>query len=253
VIEQTKQDLVGMKCFGMLQSLDQRLGEAASGGWGHTEFLSSVVTDERIYREAQRIKRRIKMANFRTDACFDRLDLTAKRNVSRSQLADLKNLTFITEPRNVIILGPTGVGKTFLATALGDHACRKGYSTYFIGINMLIERLALSRLDGSFMRLRERLTKVDLLILDDLGLKRLPQESIQDLYDILEERYQTRSVVITSQLPIQNWREVIEDPVALEAIIDRIIHGTITIQMDGESYRKKRGTPKTLDNNVTIN
>jgi DNA replication protein DnaC len=139
-------------------------------------------------------------------------------------------------------MGPTGVGKTFLATALGNHACRGGFSVTFIGVNMFIEKVQMSRADGTFLNYRERMIKTDILILDDLGIKPLPQSTVQDLYDILEERYQSKSTVITSQLPLKNWREVIDDPVALEAILDRLIHGAIKIELKGESYRKKRST-----------
>ena len=171
---------------------------------------------------------------------MERLDLTSKRNLTKTQVHDLFQLGFINAPRNVIILGPTGVGKTYLATALGNQACRKGYSSFFIGMNMLIEKLAISRAEGGFLKLRDKLTKVDLLILDDLGIKRLPPSAVQDLYDIMEERYQSKSTVITTQLPVENWKEVIEDLVALEAIVDRIIHGSIVINLKGESYRKIR-------------
>lgn len=150
-------------------------------------------------------------------------------------------LQFIKDPRNVLLFGPTGVGKTFLATALGNQACREGYSVLFFGMNFLLEKFVLHRADGTFLRFRDKLTRCDLLILDDLGIKQLPPAAIQDLYDILEERYQSKSTVITSQLPINNWKEVIEDPVALEAIINRLIHGAVTITLEGESYRKKRG------------
>ena len=149
-------------------------------------------------------------------------------------------LRFLREPRNVLILGPTGVGKTFLATAIGNHACRVGFSCLFVGVNVLVERLTLARADGTFLKYRDRLVKTDVLILDDLGIRTLPPETIQDLYDILEERYQTRSTIITSQLPLANWKEVIDDAVALETILDRLIHGAVKIELSGESYRKKR-------------
>jgi DNA replication protein DnaC len=240
MLEQTKQILAALKCYGMLESLDSRLNEATSHGWGHSEFISALASDEKSYRESIKIKRRLKAANFRVDACFERLDLTAKRNLSKSQTKDLMELRFVKEPRNILLFGPTGVGKTYLASALGNQACRRGYTCQFIGVNLLMERLILSRADGSFLRFREKLAKVDLLILDDLGIKRLTPDAIQDLYDIMEERYQAKSTVITSQLPIANWKEVIEDPVALEAIVDRLIHGAIVLDLSGESYRKRR-------------
>jgi DNA replication protein DnaC len=149
-------------------------------------------------------------------------------------------LQFIKNHRNVLIVGPTGVGKTYLASAIGDQACRNGYTCRFLGMNLFIEQLALSRVDGSFLRLRERLIKTDLLIFDDLGIKPLTPGVVQDLYDILEERYQKGSTVITSQLPIANWREVIADEVSYEAIMDRLVHGAVKLELKGESYRKKR-------------
>lgn len=240
MIEETKNALGRMKFHGMLATLDIRLTEATSHGWGHGEFLSALITDEKTYRDNQATSRRIKGAQFRTEASFEHFDFTAKRSIGRTQIQDLMELRFLREPRNVLILGPTGVGKTFLATAIGNHVCRSGFSCLFVGVNLLIEKITLARADGTFMKYRDRLAKADILILDDLGIKTLPPETVQDLYDILEERYQTRSTIITSQLPLTNWKEVIEDAVALEAILDRLIHGAVRIDLTGESYRKKR-------------
>ena len=241
MIEQTKQILSHLKCHGILTSLDLRLAEATSQGWGHTEFLSAIITDEKAHRDNQKTVRRLKAAHFRTDASLERIDVTAKRNLSRTQIQELRELKFVTDPRNVLILGATGVGKTFLATALGNQACRQGFTCLFFGMNFFLEKLSLHRADGSFLKFRDRLIKCDLLILDDLGLKILPQDAIQDLHDVLEERYQSKSTVITTQLPLMNWKEVIEDPLALEGMVDRMIHGAVTLQLEGESYRKKRG------------
>ena len=139
MIEQTKQTLTDLKCFGILGSLELRLTEATSNGWGHVELLSALITDEKLHRDNQRTRRRIRAAHFRHDASFEHFDLTAKRNLSRTQVTDLQELRFIKEPRNVLILGPTGVGKTYLATAIGNHTCRKGLVTLFYGVNLLIE------------------------------------------------------------------------------------------------------------------
>jgi DNA replication protein DnaC len=247
MIEQTKQILNSMRCHGILAALDIRLAEATTQGWGHTEFLSAIMTDEKLYRDNLRTNRRIKAAHFRTDASFENLEVTSKRNLTRTQTQDLKTLKFITDPRNILILGPTGVGKTFLATAIGNQSCREGFTCLFFGMNLFMERLALHRAEGTFLRFRDRLIRCDLLILDDLGIKTIPPEVVQDLYDILEERYQSKSTLITSQLPFNNWKEVIEDTVALEAILDRLIHGSITIQLAGESYRKNRNKKEKLD------
>jgi DNA replication protein DnaC len=240
MIEQTKSILAQMKLNGMLESLDLRLHEATAHGWGHGELLAALVNDERTHRNNRQTERRLRAARFRTDACEERIDLTAKRNLSKTQVRDLMNLGFIKNPTTVLIQGPTGVGKTYIATAIGNQACRKGYSCIFVGMNELIERIEVARAEGSFLKYRDRLIKTDCLILDDLGIKTLPAAMVQDLYDVLEERYQNRCTIITSQLPLENWKEVIEDPVALEAILDRIIHGAVRLQLQGESMRKKR-------------
>jgi DNA replication protein DnaC len=244
MIEQTRNELSKMKLFGVLQSLDVRLEEGLEKGWGHQEFISAIITDEKNYRQIKSTERRVKNAGFRTDASFNKIDFTANRKLSKSQVQELMSLKFIRDSQNLLLLGPTGVGKTFLATAIGNHACLEGYTCLFMGINYLAEKIHLSRVEGSFLRLRDRLIKCDLLILDDLGIKVLSQEIIQDLYDVFEERYQSKSTIITSQLPLENWKEVIQDPVTLEAILDRLIHG-LKINIDGDSYRrKKNGTKK---------
>lgn len=241
MLEQTRNQMAEMKLFGMLKSLDLRLEETVNQGWGTGEFLSALVTDEKNYREVSKIQRRLKAANFRTTASFEHIDYTAKRTLTKSLVKDLMHLNYIkSAPRNIIILGPTGVGKTFLATAVGNHACRHGFSVIFMGISVLCEKLLMARTDGSYLRLRDKLIKTDLLIIDDLGLKKLPTEIVQDLHDLLEER-QDKSSLITTQLPLKNWSEIIEDPLALDTIVDKLQHGSLHLTLDGESYRKKKG------------
>ena len=244
MIEQTKERLSHMKLFGALSSLDNRLTEGTQHGWGNADFFSAMIDDEYMYRQERKTRRLVIAAKFRTEASFEKLDTTAKRNISRGQISDLKNLTFVRNPRNVLILGPTGVGKTFLATAMGYHACRSGHSVQFIGMNMFMEQMVMSRISGTYFNFRKRLINVDLLIIDDLGIKPLSAESTQDFYDILEERFQQRPTIITSQLPLNNWKEVITDEVAYEAIMDRLIHTDFKIELSGESYRRNLGGPK---------
>lgn len=242
MLEQTKTCLYEMKFFGMLKGIELRTQQAVEQGWSPVEFLSALIDDEKLDRNNRRTQRLLRQARFRNQAAFEDFDFTAKRNITKAQIQELRNLNFLTQARNIIITGPTGVGKTFMASAMGHQACRQGYRVNFLGLHLFVEKLTISRTEGTFLRLRDQLIKTDLLIVDDFGLRVLPPEVVQDLYDLFEERYQKKSTIITSQLPLKNWKEAIEDPVILEAILDRLVHGAIKIEMAGESYRKKKST-----------
>lgn len=247
MLENTRNEMSEMKLYGMLQSLDLRLSEAVGQNWGAGDFISALVTDEKSYRSAAQISRRLKAANFRTQASFETLDHTAKRTLTKAVVRDLMHLRFIkVSAQNLMIIGATGVGKTFLATAIGNHACRHGYTTLFMGVSVFIEKMTMARTDGTYLRLRERLIKTDLLIIDDVGLKKLPALIVQDLHDLLEER-QEKCTMVTSQLPLKNWGEIIEDELALDTVVDKLKHGTLQIVIEGESYRKKKNLKCSLD------
>jgi DNA replication protein DnaC len=247
MLEQTRNQMAEMKLHGMLQSLDLRMGEALSQNWGAGDFISALVTDEKSYRQASQINRRLKAASFRTQASFEALDHTAKRTLTKPVVRDLMQLQFVKlRAQNLMITGPTGVGQTFLATAIGNHACRHGYTTTFMGVSVFIEKMMMARSDGTYLRLRDRLIKTDLLIIDDVGLKKLPALIVQDLHDLLEER-QEKCTLITSQLPLANWSEIIEDELALDTVVDKLKNGTLHIVIEGESYRKKKNLKSKLD------
>lgn len=247
MLEQTRSQMAEMKLHGMLQSLDLRISEALSQNWGAGDFISALITDERSYRQAAQTNRRLKAASFRTQASFETLDHTAKRTLTKPVVRDLMQLQFVkVRAQNLMIIGPTGVGKTFLATAIGNHACRHGYTTTFMGVSVFMEKMMMARTDGTYLRLRERLIKTDLLIIDDVGLKKLPALIVQDLHDLLEER-QEKCTLITSQLPLENWGEIIEDPLALDTVVDKLKNGTLHIVIEGESYRKKKNLKSKLD------
>lgn len=248
MLEQTRNQMNQLKLYGMLKSLELRMQESLNHGWGPSELLSALVTDESAYREGAKISKRVRAANFRTNADLESVDYTAKRTLTKPMVKDLMMLDFIkNSPRNLLLIGPTGVGKTFLSTALGHHACRHGYSTHFQGISVLIEKLVMARTDSTYLKLRDRLIKFDLLIIDDIGLKKLPPEFVQDLHDILEER-QEKCTVITSQLPLKNWNEIIDDPLALDTIVDKLKHGSLELEIEGDSYRKVKRQRQKLDN-----
>ena len=228
-----------LKLHGIRQSLGERLQHARDEQQGYDRFLGTVLEDEVRYRDNARIVRLIKSAGFRLAASCEGVECSAQRNLDKQTLLDLSTCRFVREGANVLISGATGAGKTYLATALGNAACRHGLSVQFMRMNTLLEKLILVRAQNSYLNLVRRLGVVDLLILDDFGIKPLAPQQYQDLYDILDERADRKSTVLTTQLPVENWGEVISDPVTCEAITDRIVSRAITLHLKGESYRKK--------------
>ncbi len=169
------------------------------------------------------------------------IDFTTSRGLDKKQIAGLASGRFIRDGMNIVILGPTGVGKSYLASAIGNASCRNGVTTLFFRMNALIEQMMLARAKGTYLHIVRKLAACELLILDDFGIKPLSAQQFQDLYDVLDERGEGKPTIITSQLPAANWNEVIADPVTCEAVTDRIVSRAIVIQMRGESYRRKKG------------
>lgn len=198
----TNNQLHQLRLRGIAKTLPIRLQEGTQEKWSYTEFLSGLLTDEIRFRDQKSTEGRLRKAKFRNQADFDHFDFTLKRSISKTQLKELRELNFMKSKQNLLLLGPTGVGKTFVATAIGHQACVEGYSVSFEGMNHLIETIKLHRMGGTYLRLRKKLIEADLLIIDDLGIKPLEGELIQDIYDLLEERYLKRSTIITSQLEL---------------------------------------------------
>lgn len=232
--------LVELKLSGMRVSLSRRLSEAKESSLSHTEFLNLVLQDEITNRKNARIERLQRNAGFRSQASCEGIDFTFPRGLSKKTIQDVARGSYIDDGRNILILGPTGVGKTHIATAIGNTACRYGRTVLFLRMNTLIERTALSRAQGTWLNYLRKLAAPEVLILDDFGIKPLTPQQFQDLYDVIDERGEGKSIIITSQVPVENWSEVIADPVVCEAITDRIVHKSQIVQMKGESYRKNR-------------
>jgi DNA replication protein DnaC len=238
-IDLTQNHLAELRLHGMRLSFANRLREAQNEGLGMEQFLASLLDDEVQYRKNARVARLVKCAGFRSQASCENIDFTAKRNLEKKLVQDLSTSRFIRDGLNVLIAGPCGVGKTHLATAIGNSACRNGYTTIFFRMNTLLEKLVLVRAQGAYLNFIKRVTSADLVVLDDFGIKPLSAQQLQDLYDILDERSEGKATVITTQLPIANWPEVIPDLVTCEAITDRFVSRAIQVMMKGESYRKK--------------
>lgn len=244
---QIKNLMAEMKMNGMLHSLDQQLSEASSQGWSHTELLDSLLQAEYDSKENRKTQRRLTNSKLKIQPAFEDFDFTAKRSISKTQIKELYTLKWLEAGRPILLIGPTGVGKTFIAQALGHHVCHHKHTALFMSISNLLEHQMLSRASGTYLKFRDKLIKPDVLILDDFGLRKFTSQEAHDLCELLEERTGEKSTVITTQLPLDHWSEVIEDPVIADAIIDRLIHSAITLDIKGDSYRKIQA--KSLDEN----
>lgn len=201
------------------------------------ELLLQAETDEREERRFERLK---KNAGFRYPASIEELNMDPSRGVERSLITDLATGAYLKSGDPVLISGSTGCGKSFLASALGHHACAQGYKVSYFSVQKLLMRTRMARLEGTLHKLMDRLSKTDLVILDDFGIINLDQQQRLDLMEIIEDRHGRSSTIIASQLPVASWYDVIGEDTISDAILDRIVHSSYRIELKGESLRKKR-------------
>lgn len=226
-----------MKLLGMFGAFDETVAAATRDQTSYTEFLDTLLQAEADYRQERKTGYRIKAAKFTLRSAFEDIDLTANRSISKSQIKELYSLQWLNEGRPVLLIGPTGVGKTFLAQAAGLHACACGKSVLYMTVTTWLENIALARSSGTYLRYRDKLARPDLVIFDDIGMRKLSSTEAQDLCEILEERSIGKSTMFTTNLPLDHWSEVIGDPVIADAIRDRLEHAALTLNITGESYR----------------
>jgi DNA replication protein DnaC len=226
-----------MKLLGMLTAFDTVLNEATRDQSAFSEFIDALLQAECDYRQERKTGYRIKAAKFTLRPAFEDIDFTASRSISKTQIKELYALQWLNDARPVLLIGPTGVGKTFIAQATGLHACASRKSVLYMTLTTWLENLALARSSGTYLRYRDKLAKPDLVILDDFGMRKLSATEAQDLCELLEERSINRSTLFTTQLPLDHWTEVIGDPVIADAIRDRLQHSALAIHITGESYR----------------
>jgi DNA replication protein DnaC len=234
--------LAGMaKAFGEIEAS----GEAAA--LTHPEWLALLLDQEASYRRDRRLHARLRYARLRHQAAVEDVDYRAARGLDRPLFQKLADGSWIDAHENLILCGPTGVGKSWLSSALGHKACRDNRSVLYQRIPKLFADLALARGDGRYARIQRALGGVELLILDDWGLEPLDAAARHDLLEILEERYGRRSTIITSQIPVDKWHELIGDPTYADAILDRIVHNAHRINLTGHSLRRSRATKPSKD------
>jgi DNA replication protein DnaC len=226
-----------MKLLGMIESFERLVTEAIREQWSCTDFLDAMLQAESDFRGERKTKRRIKAAKFALRPSFEDFDFTADRSITKAQIKDLYSLHWLTDARPVLLVGQTGVGKTFIAQALGLHACASGKSVLYMTFTTWLENLALARSAGTYLKFRDKCAKPDAVILDDFGMRKLSSTEAQDLCELLEERSIDKSTVFTTQLPLDHWGEVIGDSVITDAIRDRLEHSALRVTITGESYR----------------
>ncbi len=238
--QQTMSILHSLKLSGMARSLEERLADPQQAALSHDEFVGLLVQDEKLYRDNLRLRRLLKKAKLRQEAALEDIDYGVSRGLSQQVVLELANPQWITACRNVLISGPTGVGKSFIACALGNAAARAGYTVLYARAPRLFETLQQSRGDGSHLKALAKLSRVQLLIIDDFLLTQLSDSERRDLLEVIEDRYQAGATIIASQCPIKDWHPNIGDPTLADAICDRLLHNAYKIEMRGDSMRTKR-------------
>jgi DNA replication protein DnaC len=237
--------LNSLKLFGMAKSLEERLSDPKQAALSHGEFVGLLVQDEKMYRDNLRLRRLLKKAKLRQEAALEDIDYGVSRGLSQQVMLELANTQWISAHRNILISGPTGVGKSYIACALGNAAARAGYTVLYIRAPRLFETLQQSRGDGSHLKALARLGRLQLLIIDDFLLTTLADSERRDLLEVIEDRHQAGATIIASQCPIKDWHPNIGDPTLADAICDRLLHNAYKIEMRGDSMRTNRSGIKT--------
>jgi len=229
-----------LRCQGMLESLQEQLQQPDMQALSFEDRVSLMIDREWWFRENNRIKKRLKNANLRQTASMEDVDYDPTRSLSKAVMQTLSSCQWVRESQNILLMGPTGTGKSFIASALGHKACLEGFTVRYVRCSRLFQELTVARGDGRYLKLIKQISKSQVLILDDWGVSPMDDGNRRDLLEILDDRHQCASTIITSQLPLKHWHDFIGDPTLADAILDRLIHNAHKIELKGESMRKKK-------------
>ena len=240
---QTLTQLRGLRLDGMARAFEEQLTQPAATGLAFEERFGLLVDRELAWRDTRRLERLLKQAKLKYgDACIENLDTRSARGLDPRQIASLAGADWIRAGHNLLITGATGLGKSWLACAFGQAACRQGCSVFYARFGRLLEELRIAHGDGTFGRRLQQLAKTDLLILDDFALAPIGQPQRTDLLEVLDDRTSGKATLITSQLPVEHWYTYLNDPTLADAILDRVVHSSHRLVLNGESLRKKNAS-----------
>lgn len=243
--QQTLDKMQAMKLSAMAEAFQQQLQSRQYAELSFEERLGLLVDTEWTAREQRKLTRRLRTAKLRYPATLENVDFKAPRGLNRQQLLSLGSGAWIRDRHNLLVTGPTGIGKSFLACALTERACRKGFTAYYVRAPRLLHELEVSRADGSYSRLLARLARLDLLAIDDWLLSPLKEPDRRHLIEVIEDRSENASTLIASQLPAPDWHAAIGDDNLADALCDRLLHNAHRIELKGPSLRRTRNHPKT--------
>jgi DNA replication protein DnaC len=238
MLEKNLEQMNLMKFYGMATAYQSAI--QGKQKFTNDELVSMLVQAEWEDREDRKIRRHLKAARFRYHAAIEEIAYNPGRNLDKTIMTRLTDCSFIKRNENILITGPTGVGKSFISSALGNQACHKGYKVLYFNTQKLFTRLNMSKADGSYMREINRIEKQDLLVMDDFGLQEMDTQTRLAFLEIIEDRYDIKSTIISSQLPVSKWYDVIGEGTIADAILDRVVNGAHRIDLKGESLRKKK-------------
>lgn len=239
--EQTMTKLYAMKLNGMADGYEEQRQQPQMADLSFDERFGMLVDRQWRWREERALKTRLRNAKFKIEACIEDVNYCASRGLKRAQIDQLSSSEWVRFHQNLILTGPTGTGKTFLACAVGQKACRDGYRVRYYVAAKLFRELSAAHVDGSFMRLSDKLTKTDLLLIDDWGMETLKQSEYRDFLEILDDRQGAGATLITSQFPTELWHDTIGNPTVADAILDRLVHNAHRVKLKGETMRRPKG------------
>jgi DNA replication protein DnaC len=236
----TLDTLNALKLTGMVKALSEQMQMPDIADLSFEERLGLLVDRELTERCERRLKTRLRQAKLRLSAQIEDIDYRHPRGLDQSVMRRLATGEWVRERHNVLITGPTGIGKTWLACALAHKACRDGYSVLYLRLPRFLQEMSIAKGDGRYGKVMAAMAKTDLILLDDWGLTPLSDDNRRDLLELLEDRHGRRATLVTSQLPVEHWHEALGDPTLADAILDRLVHNAYKIMLQGESMRKRQ-------------